>query len=200
MKKILIVGGTGTIGKAVVSAFNDRHQIIIAGQTQGDIQVDVTDKASIQKMYQSVGKVDAVISTIGQVHFAPLTAMTNELYAIGLNNKLMGQVNLVLSGLDSMNDGGSFTLTSGILNRDPIKEGSSAAMVNGALDGFVTAAAIEMPRAIRINAVSPTVLTESMAHFGDYFLGFESAPAARVALAYVKSVEGLQTGQVYQVN
>ncbi|MCD6047133.1 MAG: hypothetical protein K0S08_780 [Gammaproteobacteria bacterium] len=200
MKKILIIGSTGTIGKAVVAAFKDRHQIITAGQTHGDIQVDITNKASIQKMFQQAGKVDAVIATTGSVHFAPLTEMTDDLYAIGLNNKLMGQINLVLSGLDYMNDGGSFTLTSGILNRDPIKEGSSAAMVNGALDGFVTSAAIEMPRAIRINVVSPTVLTESIAHFGDYFSGFESVPAARVALAYVKSVEGAQTGQIYEVN
>lgn len=197
MKKILVVGGTGTIGRTIVSALSQRHQVIVAGHKQGDIQVDVTQKASIEKMYQSVGKVDAVISTIGQVHFAPLIEMNEALYQVGLNHKLMGQVNLVTLGLPYLNDQGSFTLTSGILNQDPIREGSSAAMVNGALDGFVRGAAIEMPRGIRINIVSPTVLTESVERFGDYFLGYESVSAEKVARAYVKSVEGAQTGQVY---
>jgi NAD(P)-dependent dehydrogenase (short-subunit alcohol dehydrogenase family) len=140
-----------------------------------------------------------VVATTGTVHFGELTQMTDEHYAIGLNSKLMGQINLVLLGIPYLHDEGSFTLTSGILNHDPIRYGSSAAMVNGALDGFVKSAAIEMPRAIRINCVSPTVLTESMDKYADYFRGFVPVPATQVAAAYSKSVEGNQTGQVYRV-
>lgn len=154
---------------------------------------------SIEKMYQAVGQFDAVVSTVGKVHFDELTKMTHEHYLVGLHDKLMGQVNLVIAGLRYINDGGSFTLTSGILSRDPIRYGSSAAMVNAAIDGFVVGSAIEMPRGIRINSVSPTILAESMDAYGDYFHGYETVTAARVALAYSKSVEGLQTGKVYQV-
>ena len=111
----------------------------------------------------------------------------------------MGQVRLVLIGLKYINMGGSFTLTSGILSHDPIRLGSSAAMVNGAINSFVKTAAIEMPHHIRINAVSPTVLSESMENYAPFFRGFESVPASRVALAYSKSVEGAQTGIVYRV-
>ncbi|MDF2690948.1 MAG: hypothetical protein K0S29_803, partial [Gammaproteobacteria bacterium] len=96
-------------------------------------------------------------------------------------------------------DGGSFTLTSGLLNQDPIKFGSSAGMVNGALEGFVTAAAIEMPRGIRINIVSPTMIKESADSYASYFLGYVPVPASIAAQAYVKSVEGLQTGKTYRV-
>ena len=88
---------------------------------------------------------------------------------------------------------------SGILNHDPIPYGASAAMVNGALEGFVVAAAIELPNALRLNLVSPTVLTESMPEYGDYFPGFMPVSAAEVAQAYRKSVEGKQSGQVYRV-
>jgi NAD(P)-dependent dehydrogenase (short-subunit alcohol dehydrogenase family) len=143
--------------------------------------------------------VDAVISTAGNVHFGNFNEMQAEHYAIGLNDKLMGQVNLVLAGLKYMNDAGSFTLTSGILSKDPVRGGASASLVNGAIDSFVIASAIEIPRMIRINAVSPTIVTESMNVFGDYFHGFEPVPVARVALAYSKSAEGNQTGQVYRV-
>ncbi len=111
----------------------------------------------------------------------------------------MGQVNLVLIGRDHINDGGSFTLTAGVLSHDPIRYGVSASLVNGALESFAKAAAIEMPRGLRINVVSPGVLTESLPTYGDYFRGHDPVPAARVANAYLKSVEGRMTGQVLTV-
>ncbi len=195
--RILIIGGTGTIGQAVVKELSLRHEIIIAAHKHGDLQVDIAEVQSIKNMYKKVGKIDAVISTTGKVHYGKLSEMTPDLYAIGLDNKLMGQVNLVTLGLNYLHDGGSFTLTSGILNREPIRLGSSAAMVNGAIDAFVKAAAIELPRGLRINAVSPTVLVESMDNYADFFRGFLPVPAATVALGFAKSVEGAQTGQVY---
>jgi NAD(P)-dependent dehydrogenase (short-subunit alcohol dehydrogenase family) len=198
--RIIVIGGTGTIGKAVVNELKPRHEIIIAGRQHGDVQVDIEQPASIEKMYQSVGQFDAVIATTGKVHFAEFSAMTTDNYFVGINNKLMGQVNLVLIGSRYINERGSFTLTSGILTHDPIRAGSSASMVNGALESFVKAAAIEIPKGIRVNIVSPTVLLESMSAYGDFFRGFEPVPAARVALAYSKSAEGLQTGQIYTVS
>jgi len=197
--KIIIVGGTGTIGKAVVAELSKRHTVIVASFSKGDVQVDVKDYQSIENMYKKVGDFDAVVSTVGKVTFDHLNAMTPAKYTVGLQDKLMGQVNLVLAGMHHINDGGSFTLTSGILSDDPIRMGSSASMVNGAIDAFVTAAAIELPRGVRINAISPTVIAESMDKYADFFRGFEPAPAAQVALAFSKSVEGAQTGQVYAV-
>lgn len=197
--KIIVVGGTGTIGKAVVNELAQRHTVIVAGFTHGDVKVNIKDIQSVEKMYASVGQFDAVVSTVGKVHFGSLTDMTTEDYFVGLQDKLMGQINLVIAGMSKIQDGGSFTLTSGILSSDPIRFGASASMVNGAIDAYCKAAAIEMPRQIRINAVSPTVISESMGEYGDYFHGFEPVPASRAALAYSKSVEGAQTGQVYQV-
>jgi NAD(P)-dependent dehydrogenase (short-subunit alcohol dehydrogenase family) len=197
--KMIVVGGTGVIGQAVVKELSPRHEVIVVGHQHGDVQVDISDQQSIEKMYQSIGKFDALIATTGKVHFGALADMQALHYQIGLNDKLMGQVNLVLLGLQTINDGGSFTLTSGIVSHDPIRFGSSAAMVNGAIDGFVRSAALEMPRGIRINSVSPTVVTESLDKYAPYFRGFASVDAARVALAYSKSAEGAQSGQVYSV-
>ncbi|MDX2163798.1 MAG: short chain dehydrogenase [Gammaproteobacteria bacterium] len=197
--KIIVVGGTGTIGKAVVKELSQRHEIITVGHKSGDVQADIQRVESIEKMYKHIGEFDAVVSTVGNLHFGPLEQFTPELYDIGLKSKLMGQINLVLIGKNYVKDNGSFTLTSGILSDDPIRFGSSAGMVNSALDGFVRAAAIEMPKNLRINVVSPTILTESLPQYGDFFHGFESVSASRVALAYSKSVEGAQTGKIYKV-
>ena len=197
--KILIVGASGTIGSFVAGALAERHEIVKAGSKSGDVRVDIKDSGSIRKMFEFVGKVDAVVSTAGKVHFGAFAQMTEAEFGIGLKDKLMGQVNLVLIGRDFVQDGGSFTLTSGVLSHDPIRLGAGASLVNGALDSFVRAAAIELPRGLRINAVSPGVLEESLPSYGPYFRGHDAVPGKRVANAYVKSVEGALTGQVFSV-
>ncbi|KAA5844015.1 short chain dehydrogenase [Pseudomonas chlororaphis] len=197
--KILLIGANGTIGSAVDKELSQRHEIIRIGRNSGDFQVDISDSASIRALFEQTGTFDALICAAGNVTFAPLGEMSAQHFALGLQDKLMGQVNLLLIGREFANDGASFTFTSGILNRDPIRSGASAALVNGAIDGFVRAAAIELPRGLRVNSVSPTVLEEAMDSYAPYFRGYKPISGADVALAYAKSVEGLQTGQTFIV-
>ena len=197
--RVLLVGASGTIGRAVAAELEGRHDIVTVGRSSGDLRADMTDVASIRAMYDAAGSIDAVVSAAGHVKFAPFAEMDADAYDIGLRDKLMGQVNLVLVGRDYVSEGGSFTLTTGVLDSDPIVQGTSASMVNGAVNAFVMAAAIEMPRGQRINVVSPGVITEAMEAYAPFFRGHEPVPAARAALAYAKSVEGAQTGQVYRV-
>ncbi|PBI81140.1 short chain dehydrogenase [Rahnella victoriana] len=197
--KILVIGGTGTLGQAVIREFGADHEIITAGKNRGDFQVDITDENSVKTLFRSTGNVDAIIATTGSLHFGPLTEMTAEQFNSGLQDKLLGQVRIALIGQSFLNDGGSITLTSGIIADEPIRQGANATTVNAAVEGFVRGAAIELPRGIRINVVSPTVVEESLKAYGPFFPGFEAAPAARVAKAYRRSVEGAQTGRVYKV-
>lgn len=197
--KIVVIGGTGVIGSAVVTELAARHEVIAVGSTHGEHRVDIINNQSIEELFKKIGKFDALVATTGKIIFADFEQLTDEKYRVGLNDKLMGQVNLVSIGCRYINDKGSFTLTSGILSQDPIRYGASASMVNSAIEGFVRGAAIELPRGIRINVVSPTVISESMKDYGPYFRGYSPVPAAQAALAYSKSVEGLQTGQVYRV-
>jgi NAD(P)-dependent dehydrogenase (short-subunit alcohol dehydrogenase family) len=197
--KVVIIGASGTIGRAVVEQLSPRHEIIKVGRKSGDVNVDITSNESITKMYEEIGDFDALVATTGNVHFGDFNQMSEQDYYIGIKDKLMGQVNLVLIGKNYINDAGSFTLTSGVVSHDPIKYGSSASMVNAAIDGFVIGAAIELPKGIRINSVSPGVVLESMDSYGDFFRGHEPVPVSRVALAFSKSVEGLLSGQVFKV-
>ena len=197
--KIIVVGATGVLGKAVTESLKPRHEVIEVGLNSGDLNADITELNSIRNMYEKIGAFDALISTTGVVHFGPFEEITQDQWLLGVNNKLMGQVNLVTEGLKHISDGGSFTLTTGIISQDPIRYGTAATMVCRAIEGFVASAALEMPRGIRINAVSPTILEESVESFGPFFQGFEPVPAARVALGFVKSIEGLRTGSTFEV-
>lgn len=197
--KILVVGAHGTLGKAIVAELKDRHEIVTAGRSSGDHKVDITSPQSVRDLYKAVGKIDAVACAAGNAAFGPFESLTYEQFESSLKDKLMGQVNLVMEGRSYVNPAGSFTLINGVLTEDPIRNGVALSMVNGALQSFVIAAAIELPHQQRINVVSPSVFEESLEGYGPYFRGFEAVPVARAARAFSKSIEGAQTGQVYKV-
>ena len=195
--KILIVGASGLLGSGAVAALSQGNEIITASRS-GEISVDLKDPKSIAALYQGVGKVDAVICATGKVPFKSITELTLEDYKSGIDDKVLGQIELVRQGIDFMNDGGSFTLTTGILARAAIPTGVVASVANGALEAFVLAAALELPRGIRINAVSPSVLVEATGYH-DYFPGFEQVTLAAVGKAYSDAVNGSQNGKTIKV-
>jgi NAD(P)-dependent dehydrogenase (short-subunit alcohol dehydrogenase family) len=192
--KVMVIGATGTIGTAVVQAITDRHEVITVSHSKTAVAVDLADKSSIIAMYRQTGRIDAVICAAGVASFAPFKTLGDNDYELGIRNKLMGQVNVVRVGLDYINDNGSFTLTSGILSRKPMVGSAAISLVNSGLEGFVRAAALEMPRGIRINIVCPNWVTDTLKAFNmDPSMG---TPVEAVAKYYKLALEGDMNGQV----
>jgi NAD(P)-dependent dehydrogenase (short-subunit alcohol dehydrogenase family) len=190
--RVIVVGATGTIGREVVAALKGQHQVIEVGHSRGDERVDLTDPTSIRELYRRTGPVDAVVCAAGQAAFKPLVQLTDADFEFSLRNKLMGQVNLARYGLSSLRDGGSMTLTSGILSQQPMPGSAAISLVNAGLEGFVRALALEAPRGIRANVVSPGWVSETLKAMGRD--PSEGTPAAEVARVYVASVEGKESG------
>lgn len=198
--KIVVIGATGTIGKSVSMKLKENnHEVIEVGSKSGDYQLDITSPTEIEQMYKDIKDIDAVVSATGGATFKSLSDMSLEENNVAIKSKLLGQINLVLIGQHYLNKNGSFTLTSGIMMDDPILLGSSAAMANGGVSGFVTSAAVELKNGLRINNVSPNVVEEALDKYGEFFKGFTAVPVDKVANAFIKSVEGAQTGQTYKV-
>jgi NADP-dependent 3-hydroxy acid dehydrogenase YdfG len=197
--KILLIGGQGTIGKKVNAHLSQKHAVIVAGRTTGTVQVDISDSDSIQKMYTSIGPLDAVVCIAGEAKWAPFETLKEADFYIGIRSKLMGQVNLVRIGKDFLNPEGSFTLTTGILADDPVLMTTSAAMVNGAIHSFVQAAALELKNGQRINAVSSGLVEDAVDKYADYFPGHNPVPMQKVVNAYLRCIEGSGTGQVVRI-
>lgn len=198
--RILLVGAGGTLGTAVRKALAARgHEVVGVGRSGGDLVADVTDPEQVARLYAQAGPLDAVAVAAGDAVFRPLSELTSDDFAATFRGKALSQIELVRQGAGHVAPTGSFTLISGILAEQPIPAGSAASAANGAVEAFVRAAAIELPPQ-RINVVSPTVVEESLPVYGPFFPGMAAVPAARAATAYVRSVEGAQTGQVYRVH
>lgn len=192
--RILLIGATGTIGEAIEVALRGRHDLILASRHKAHENVDISDADSIRALYERTGRVDAVISAAGQAAFKPLAELSDADFAFSLGNKLMGQVNVVRLGFQWVRDGGSITITSGVLAQHPQPRTAAISLVNSGLEGFGRAAALEAPRGIRVNVVSPPWVTETLQAMGMPTTG--GLPAAVVARSYVRSVEGADSGEV----
>ena len=193
--KIIIVGASGTMGKHLTSAFEKEHEVITAASEGCDVKVDITSTESIENMYKQVGAFDALISTAGPTFVGPWKKLNDVTFRQGVEGKMMGQINLVLIGQNYINPKGSFTLITGALSHDPQKNFANASAANGAVEGFVKAAAIELENGIRINAVSPTVIENSPQYF-PYFPGDIPVTMQQLEFGFRKSVFGANTGQV----
>src|ERR1700721_1557912 len=199
--KLVLIGANGKIGELFQKALAGAgHEVVKAGRKSDDFQVEIENRESVRKLYQAVGSFDAVAIAAGEVAFAPLSELTAEKWQFSLGSKLMGQINLVQEAIPFIKEKGSFTLVSGVLNEEPIFAGVAGATVSGALEAFARAAAIELPKGLRINVVSPTMLKESESQFGPFFPGVIPVEGWRVAQAYKRAILGVQTGRVYRVD
>ena len=201
MKKVIVIGATGNIGKAALSGLSG-HEIVTANRsgTGCEYAVDITSEASIRKLFEQVGKFDAVVNTVGLCEYADFTDLTEQQWMTTVMSKMMGQISLVRIGQEYINDGGSFSLISGILSSKPIPMAIADATTSGAIDTFVKCVSHELPRGIRINSINPTVIEEAWDVYGEMMSGFQPVPGALVGKAFARSVDGFISGEVIVVD
>lgn len=197
MSRIVVIGGTGTIGSAIVDALEDDHDVIPVGHSSGPHRVNLESKASIDDLLESLSTFDHLVSAAGEARFGSLDDLSDEDFEVGVDNKLMGQVNLVRVGREYIADGGSFTLTSGILASEPVPGSAAISSVNAGLHGFVRAADLELDRELRVNVVSPGWVAETLDSMGRD--PAEGTPAQEVAATYVEVLNATHSGEVVSV-
>ena len=193
--KIIVIGASGTIGREVVEALKPRHEVLEASRN-GTYKVDIRDEGSVRALFASIPEVDGLVCCAGGGAWKPLAELTTEDFAMSLGYKLMGQVAVVRAALANLRDHGSVTVTSGVLANKPMPGSAAISMINCGLEGFVRAAALEAPRGIRVNVVSPPWAKETLQMRGmPTNMGLS---AADIAKAYVAAVEGKHNGETLE--
>ena len=195
MKKIVVVGATGRLGREVVSGLTD-YEVIRAGRSGPDLKIDALDFESVSDVFASVGTFDGLISCIGGTPFKTFDELTMEDFALGLSKKCFSQLNLAKAAIPYLTENGSITLTSGIIGDEPILAGSCAAAANGALNTCVSTLAAEYAGKLRINIVSPSIIENSVEDYGMLFDGFEPTSKKRIVEAYRRTISAPISGRV----
>ena len=193
---VLVIGGHGTIGRKVVERLQEKHNVIIAGRTAGDVLIDIADIKSIEEGLSKLDALDAIICAAGEARWNDFNALSEDDYYVGIRSKLMGQVNLVRIGKNYLKNGGSITLSTGVLADIPVLKTTSAAMVNGAIHSFVKAVDLEIENQIRVNVVSLGLVEDAYEKYKDYFPGHNPIPMHKAVNVYIRSIEGSMRGQI----
>ncbi|GEO02637.1 short chain dehydrogenase [Adhaeribacter aerolatus] len=191
--KIVVLGATGTIGKAVMELLQSKGHEVIAAARSTSPSIDITDPASIDRFYAQVGEVDAIVSVAGEAAFVQVDKLTDEQVQLSINSKLLGQINMVRKGLTRLRPNGVAVITGGFLAYIPAPQTAMIAMVNAGLEGFTKAAALDLTEGRRILIVHPPWVAETAAA-----LGMDPSPwpnAAKTAEAYLTAIEGTKTGK-----
>jgi len=195
MKKIVVVGATGRLGRVVVGGLSD-YEVVRAGRSGPDLKIDALDFESVSDVFASVGTFDGLISCIGGTPFKTFEELTMEDFALGLSKKCFSQLNLAKAAIPYLTGNGSITLTSGIIGDEPILAGSCAAAANGALNMCVSTLAAEYAGKLRINIVSPSIIENSVEDYGMLFDGFEPTSKKRIVEAYRRTISAPISGRV----
>ena len=196
MKKIIVVGATGKLGRVVVEGLQKDYEVIRAGRSGPDLKIDAFDFESVSDILASVGPFDGLVSCIGGTPFKTFEELTMDDFAAGLSTKCFSQLNLAKAVIPFLSENGSITLTSGIIGDEPIIAGSCAAAANGALNMCVSTLAAEYAGKLRINVVSPSIIENSVDHYGMLFDGFEPTSNESIIHAYRRTISAPITGRV----
>jgi NAD(P)-dependent dehydrogenase (short-subunit alcohol dehydrogenase family) len=186
--KIVVLGATGLVGRAVVAALEPRHEVVPVSRTSA-VRADLSGPASLDALFSI--DADAVVCCAANVPLRPLTELSDEQVLDDLRGKLLGQVAFARRAAARLPAGGSITLTGGTFP-EPLPGSGLGALVNAGLEGFVRSAAAELPRGPRINVVSPGWISETLVLMGED--GGRGTPVAVVAEAYRALVEGEANG------
>jgi NAD(P)-dependent dehydrogenase (short-subunit alcohol dehydrogenase family) len=195
MSKFLVIGAAGLLGSQVVKALGEAN--CIRASRSSPERVDIADPKSLASLFERVGQVDGIVCTGGAVRFKPWEQSTDEDWAFCLANKLMGQVNVVRFGAKSVRPGGAITLTTGLAAQHPAPGSAMVTTVNAAVEAFVRAAAVERAISVRVNAVSPGWVAETLQAMGRDPAG--GIPASEVAQVFVRQLRDGASGTIAPV-
>ena len=191
--KILIIGATGTLGKEIYRKCQDKgHTITVASRKQQP-PIDIDDSKSITNYFNQSQLFDVIICVAGHASWGKLEKLSDEQISLGINSKLIGQVNIVRNGLKKLNPNGIIILTGGLLGYSPWPGTSNLAMANAGLTGFVKAIALELNEGKKVVVIHPPLIQETAIK-----LGIDSRPwpsASKVAETYLKAINNQSSGQ-----
>eukprot|EP00929_Paragymnodinium_shiwhaense_P119571 TRINITY_DN91471_c0_g1_i1.p1 TRINITY_DN91471_c0_g1~~TRINITY_DN91471_c0_g1_i1.p1 ORF type:complete len:225 (+),score=57.14 TRINITY_DN91471_c0_g1_i1:89-763(+) len=198
--QVLIVG-RGNLGEALHERLTARGGvgIRIASRSSDDVKLDLSSRESVLALDTQLeaASVDHVVVCCGTSTFGPLSSFNAETWQANVSGKLLAVSQFVLAlihELKILKDGASITITTGQAATTINKLWPGIACNNAGLNAFVANGGLDLPRGLRLNAMSPCLVMETALKAGLPTDG--AVPAADCALVYEELIFGTETAVV----
>ncbi|NCN04279.1 MAG: SDR family oxidoreductase [Spirochaetales bacterium] len=178
MKKILIYGGSGGIGRRVGEilvaqgvrvhvagrnreALEETAEALEASYTVGDAQ----DPAFFAQAAAEAGDIDGLVYAIGTINLKSLARFTPEEIDRDFQVNARGAALAVAASLQSLksNEGSSVVLFSSVAAVQGFTNHVSVSLAKGAVSGLTLALAAELAPKVRVNALAPSLIRTPLA-------------------------------------
>jgi NAD(P)-dependent dehydrogenase (short-subunit alcohol dehydrogenase family) len=172
---VLIVGGTGGIGRELAAHYIDRgRQVIITGRDPANAEAvaselggkasglgfDLAEPESIASALKDVGDVDKLVMSAIARDNNPVREYDVESARYLATMKVVGYTEVVHTLLDRLSDDSSVVLFGGRAKDRPYPGSTTVTAVNGAISTMITTFAVELAP-IRFNAIHPGIVGDS---------------------------------------
>jgi len=152
-----------TGAESVVKAITASGSKAVA--VQGDVSKTADAKAIVDTAIKSFGKLDVVVNNSGVYHFAPLEAVTEEVFHKQFNTNVLGTLLVTQAALPYLGQGASVINIGSLVSRITPPASSVYTGTKGAVDAITGVLSLELgPKGIRVNALNPGLIETEGTH------------------------------------
>ncbi|MEM8765546.1 MAG: SDR family oxidoreductase [Bacteroidota bacterium] len=168
-KKVLVIGGTSGIGKAVARLAHEHGAVVILTGRNGEnanrvaktiglsvigTQLDVDNDLEVKTVFGAIDTLDHIYIAAGSTKLGPLTDGLLEENMKAFDTRILGSLRVVRAAIEKMTNQGSIVFTGGISTDRPISGAWVSGLATSTAEQMARVLVMEFPN-IRFNAVAP---------------------------------------------
>ena len=168
MKKILVIGGSKGIGKAIVASLIEKNNIINLSRTPPSLAHENLTHYNCDILTDELPQLDAVDALIycpGSINLKPISRLKLEDFRADFEINVVGAVKAIQHYLPLLKRGTtpSILLFSTAASKLGMPFHASVAAAKSGVEGLVKSLGAELAPTIRVNAIAPTVTDTDLA-------------------------------------
>lgn len=171
-KRIIIIGGTSGIGKAIAKLAVEKGASVVItglnsttftdmkaemGSSAKFFQLNIADEKAVKEFFTEIGEFDYLTTPGSTVPKGKFLTMDSALAKAGFESKFWGQFNAAKYAASNIKPGGAIVFFSGVISQRPQANLAVMAAINSAIEGLGRSLAIELAP-IRVNVIAPGIV------------------------------------------
>jgi 3-oxoacyl-[acyl-carrier protein] reductase len=168
MKKIIIIGGSKGIGKAITESLLNEHKVINISRTSPDFQHSNLSHFSCDVLTDELPQIeeaDGLIYCPGSINLKPFNRLSIDDFKTDFEINVIGAVKCIQTYTKALStsDSASIVLFSTVATKLGMPFHASIATAKSAVEGLTKSVAADLAPKIRVNAIAPTITDTELA-------------------------------------